>query len=170
MTRLALLALLVLACQERSAVQNPPPSPPPPPPPHGVDTIPIAGHALYVPAGFTVNLFAQQIPGRATSRRRLRRPAGRGTDRSASRRGRGRRRRVGGLGAGGPRPAVRARVPRRHSVLRGTARREAARPRRGGTGYPGAERPGRRATHHPNPGVRPRQPPVPVRRVHVRRV
>src|SRR5438477_663101 len=62
MTRLALLALLVLACQERSAVQNPPPSPPPPPPPHGVDTIPIAGHALYVPGGFTVNLFAQRIP------------------------------------------------------------------------------------------------------------
>src|SRR5204862_2994972 len=33
-----------------------------------------------------------------------------------------------------PRPAVRARVPRRHSVLRGTARREAARPRAGAPG------------------------------------
>src|SRR5439155_25602414 len=67
MTRLLLLACFVLACQQRSAVQNPPPPPspppPPPPPPGGVDTIPIAGHALYVPAGFTVNLFAQQIPG-----------------------------------------------------------------------------------------------------------
>src|SRR5438552_18010540 len=59
MTRLLLLACFVLACQQRSAVQNPPP----PPPPGGVDTIPIAGHALYVPAGFTVNLFAQQIAG-----------------------------------------------------------------------------------------------------------
>src|SRR5437016_13726723 len=63
MTRLLLLACFVLACQQRSAVQNPPPPPSPPPPPGGVDTIPIAGHALYVPAGFTVNLFAQQIPG-----------------------------------------------------------------------------------------------------------
>ena len=63
MTRLLLLACFVLACQQRSAVQNPPPPPSPPPPPGGVDAIPIAGHALYVPAGFTVNLFAQQIPG-----------------------------------------------------------------------------------------------------------
>src|SRR2546429_1466433 len=63
MTRLLLLACFVLACQQRSAVQNPPPPPSPPPPPGGVDTIPIAGHALYVPAGFTVNPFAQQIPG-----------------------------------------------------------------------------------------------------------
>src|SRR5207244_11817508 len=63
MTRLLLRACFVLACQQRSAVQNPPPPPSPPPPPGGVDTIPIAGHALYVPAGFTVNLFAQQIPG-----------------------------------------------------------------------------------------------------------
>ena len=63
MTRLLLLACFVLACQQGSAVQNPPPPPAPPPPLGGVDTIPIAGHALYVPAGFTVNLFAQQIPG-----------------------------------------------------------------------------------------------------------
>src|SRR5207244_11544622 len=63
MTRLLLRACFVLACQQRSAVQNPPPPPSPPPPPGGVAPIPIAGHALYVPAGFTVNLFAQQIPG-----------------------------------------------------------------------------------------------------------
>src|SRR5437867_12066644 len=67
MTRLLLLACFVRACQQRPSVQNPPPPPspppPPPPPPGGVDTTPIAGHALCVPAGFTVNLFAQQIPG-----------------------------------------------------------------------------------------------------------
>src|SRR3989454_8043257 len=57
MTRPLWLALLVLACQERSAVQNPPP------PPGGGDSIPIAGHMLYVPVGFTVNIFAAGVSG-----------------------------------------------------------------------------------------------------------
>src|SRR2546423_3278704 len=57
MTRPLLLALLVLACQERSAVQNPPP------PPGGGDSIPIAGHMVYVPLGFTVNIFAPGVRG-----------------------------------------------------------------------------------------------------------
>src|SRR5438445_190796 len=40
------------------------PSPPPPPPSlGGQDTILIAGHALYVPRGFTVNLFVEGLNG-----------------------------------------------------------------------------------------------------------
>src|SRR5256884_2680272 len=44
---------------------RPPPPPPPPPPPSlgGQDTIRIAGHALYVPRGFTVNLFVEGLNG-----------------------------------------------------------------------------------------------------------
>ena len=44
---------------------RPPPPPPPPPPPSlgGQDTILIAGHALYVPRGFTVNLFVEGLNG-----------------------------------------------------------------------------------------------------------
>src|SRR2546423_8349524 len=57
MTRPLLLALLVLACQESSPVQNPPP------PPGGGDSIPIAGHMVYVPVGFTVNIFAPGVRG-----------------------------------------------------------------------------------------------------------
>src|SRR5438093_5131404 len=57
MNRLLLLASVVLACRAPAA-ENPPSSPP------GVqDTILIAGHALYVPHGFTVNLFAEGLNG-----------------------------------------------------------------------------------------------------------
>src|SRR5213593_852787 len=62
MNRLALFATIVLACRAQPVAENPPP-PPPPPAPGGVDTIPIAGHALYVPHGFSVNLFAQGVNG-----------------------------------------------------------------------------------------------------------
>src|SRR5690349_7491529 len=54
MTRLLWLAA-VLACEAPAADTS---SSPPPPPPGGVDTIPIAGHALYVPHGFTASIFA----------------------------------------------------------------------------------------------------------------
>ncbi len=54
MNRVLLLAS-VLACAV-PAGENPPP---PPPPPGGQDTIAIAGHALYVPHGFRVNVFAE---------------------------------------------------------------------------------------------------------------
>lgn len=56
MARLVLLAIAVLACQAEQVGQNPPP-------PGGADTIPIAGHVLYVPHGFNVNLFAQGLSG-----------------------------------------------------------------------------------------------------------
>jgi glucose/arabinose dehydrogenase len=61
MNRLLVLAAVVLACAI-PAGENPPP-PPPPPPPGGQDTVLIAGHALYVPRGFTVNLFAEGLTG-----------------------------------------------------------------------------------------------------------
>src|SRR6266513_420993 len=70
MTRLALLALLVLACQERSAVQNPPPSPPPPPPPFGLafrgDTLYFAEqHAVrrLAPGSGAPVTLVQNVPG-----------------------------------------------------------------------------------------------------------
>jgi glucose/arabinose dehydrogenase len=50
---------MVLACRAAPVVENGPP----PPPPGSIDTIPIAGHALYVPHGFTVNLFAEGVNG-----------------------------------------------------------------------------------------------------------
>jgi glucose/arabinose dehydrogenase len=59
MNRLLLVASVVLAC----AIPAEDNTPPPPPPPGGVDTVLIAGHALYVPRGFTVNLFAQGLNG-----------------------------------------------------------------------------------------------------------
>src|SRR6266700_4299781 len=62
MNRLLVLAAVVLACA-MPAGENPPPPPPPPPPPGGQDTVLIAGHALYVPRGFTVNLFAEGLTG-----------------------------------------------------------------------------------------------------------
>ncbi len=60
MNRLLVLAAVVLACAT-PAGETPPP--PPPPPPGGQDTVLIAGHALYVPRGFTVNLFAEGLTG-----------------------------------------------------------------------------------------------------------
>src|SRR5258708_39792694 len=39
------------------------PTTPPPPPPGSVDTVLIAGQALFVPRGFTVNLFAEGVNG-----------------------------------------------------------------------------------------------------------
>lgn len=56
MHRLIWVASVVLACAV-PASENPPP------PPAGQDTIAIAGHALYVPNGFTVNLFAEGLSG-----------------------------------------------------------------------------------------------------------
>jgi glucose/arabinose dehydrogenase len=61
MNRLLLLASVVLACA--LPVDDTTRPPPPPPPPGGQDTILIAGHALYVPHGFTVNLFAEGVNG-----------------------------------------------------------------------------------------------------------
>src|SRR5256885_5125107 len=170
MTRLLLLACFVLACQQRSAVQNPPtppsPPPPPPPPPGGVDTIPIAGHALYVPAGFTVNLFAQQIPG---PRNLALGPDGavyvalQGAGQIA--------RLVAGDGDGVAESVV--------SVLAGLdqpfwlafpgdtlyfpEQRAVKRlaPRAGGPGTQGAKGPGGGGAHHPTLGVWPRTPPEP---------
>src|SRR2546422_3725908 len=57
MNRLLVLASVVLACRAPAA-ENPPSSPP-----GGQDTVLIAGHALYVPRGFTVNLFAEGLTG-----------------------------------------------------------------------------------------------------------
>ena len=54
MTRLLVLALVVLACRREPAGQNPTVSSSP----GGQDTVPIAGHSLYVPTGFTVTVFA----------------------------------------------------------------------------------------------------------------
>src|SRR5438094_10616312 len=64
MNRLLVLASAVLACAMPEDNTRPPPPPPPPPPPlGGQDTILIAGHALYVPRGFTVNLFVEGLNG-----------------------------------------------------------------------------------------------------------
>src|SRR6059058_1660422 len=57
MNRLLVLASVGLACRAPAA-ENPPSSPP-----GGQDTVVIAGHALYVPHGFTVNLFAEGLSG-----------------------------------------------------------------------------------------------------------
>jgi len=62
MTRLLWLASVLLACAV-PAGENPPLPPPPPPPAGSLDTVLIAGHALYVPRGFTVNLFAEGLNG-----------------------------------------------------------------------------------------------------------
>src|SRR5204863_7420947 len=63
MNRLLVLASAVLACAMPAEDNTRPPPPPPPPPPGGQDTVLIAGHALYVPRGFTVNLFAEGLTG-----------------------------------------------------------------------------------------------------------
>src|SRR3989449_2431713 len=65
MNRLLVLASAVLACAmpAEDNTRPPPPPPPPPPPLGGQDTILIAGHALYVPRGFTVNLFVEGLNG-----------------------------------------------------------------------------------------------------------
>src|SRR2546427_11645169 len=66
MNRLLVLASAVLACAMPAEDNTRPPPPPPPPPPPslgGQDTILIAGHALYVPRGFTVNLFVEGLNG-----------------------------------------------------------------------------------------------------------
>src|SRR5437764_6716660 len=63
MNRLLVLASAVLACAMPAEDNTRPPPPPPPPPPGGQDTVLIAGHALYVPRGFTVNLFAEGLNG-----------------------------------------------------------------------------------------------------------
>src|SRR2546430_139283 len=66
MNRLLVLASAVLACAMPAEDNTRPPPPPPPPPPPslgGQDTIRIAGHALYVPRGFTVNLFVEGLNG-----------------------------------------------------------------------------------------------------------
>src|SRR5436309_12618575 len=60
MNRFLMLASMVLACRAAPVGENPPP---PPPPPGSIDTIPIAGHALYVPHGFTINLFDSGVSG-----------------------------------------------------------------------------------------------------------
>src|SRR5438874_8509959 len=57
MNRLLVLASVGLACRAPAA-ENPPSSQP-----GGQDTVVIAGHALYVPRGFTVNLFAEGLNG-----------------------------------------------------------------------------------------------------------
>src|SRR5205809_6504800 len=62
MNGLLVIAAVVLACA-MPAGEAPPPPPPPPAPPGGQDTVVIAGHALYVPRGFTVNLFAEGLNG-----------------------------------------------------------------------------------------------------------
>lgn len=51
MARPLILVLVVLACRGEQATTTPPPA--------GEDTIPIAGEVLYVPRGFTINLFAE---------------------------------------------------------------------------------------------------------------
>ncbi len=61
MKRLPSLAAVVLACALPADNTRPPP--PPPPPPGSVDTVLIAGQALFVPRGFTVNLFAEGVNG-----------------------------------------------------------------------------------------------------------
>src|SRR3972149_6541648 len=53
MARPPLLLLVVLACRGEEANTTTPLPPP------GRDTIPIAGEVLYVPRGFTINLFAE---------------------------------------------------------------------------------------------------------------
>src|SRR5881628_2702279 len=64
MNRLLVLASAVLACAMPEDNTRPPPPPPPPPPSlGGQDTILIAGHALYVPRGFTINLFVEGLNG-----------------------------------------------------------------------------------------------------------
>src|SRR5213593_176748 len=65
MNRLLVLASAVLACAMPAEDNTRPPPPPPPPPPSlgGQDTILIAGHALYVPRGFTINLFVEGLNG-----------------------------------------------------------------------------------------------------------
>src|SRR5216117_4556255 len=65
MNRLLVLASAVLACAMPAEDNTRPPPPPPPPPPSlgGQDTILIARHALYVPRGFTVNLFVEGLNG-----------------------------------------------------------------------------------------------------------
>ena len=60
MNRFLMLASMVLACRAAPVGENPPP---PPPPPGSIDTIPIAGQALYVLHGFTINLFASGVSG-----------------------------------------------------------------------------------------------------------
>ena len=62
MNRLLVLASAVLACA-MPAEDNTSAPPPPPPSLGGQDTIRIAGHALYVPRGFTVNLFVEGLNG-----------------------------------------------------------------------------------------------------------
>ena len=63
MNRLLVLASAVLACAMPAEDNTRPPPPPPPPRLGGQDTILIAGHALYVPRGFTVNLFVEGLNG-----------------------------------------------------------------------------------------------------------
>src|SRR5436189_5382617 len=66
MNRLLVLASAVLACAMPAEDNTRPPPPPPPPPPPslgGQDTILIASRALYVPRGFTVNLFVEGLNG-----------------------------------------------------------------------------------------------------------
>src|SRR2546426_7171805 len=63
MNRLLVLASAVLACAMPAEDNTRPPPPPPPPSLGGQDTILIAGHALYVPRGFTVNLFVERLNG-----------------------------------------------------------------------------------------------------------
>src|SRR3989442_3860053 len=62
MKSLPSLASVVPACA-LPAEDNPRPPPPPPSPPGSVDTVLIAGHALFVPRGFKVNLFAAGVTG-----------------------------------------------------------------------------------------------------------
>ncbi len=63
MNRLLSVAAVVLACALPAEDNRQPSPPPPPPPPGSVDTVRIAGQALYVPRGFTVNLFAEGLNG-----------------------------------------------------------------------------------------------------------
>lgn len=63
MNRVLWLGSVVLACALPAEDNTRPPPPPPPPPPGSVDTVLIAGQALYVPRGFTVNLFAEGLSG-----------------------------------------------------------------------------------------------------------
>jgi glucose/arabinose dehydrogenase len=58
MNRLLLIASVVLACVSPAQDNT---RPPPPPPAGSLDTVFIAGHALYVPRGFTVKLFAEGL-------------------------------------------------------------------------------------------------------------
>ena len=51
-----LIALALLACGAEPGAQSSSP-------PAGQDTVLIAGHALYVQRGFTVNLFAEGLGG-----------------------------------------------------------------------------------------------------------